>query len=509
MVCAVNTIDSNVTGLAYAEEDCPKILPVTPIWQAVDLNSYADFGTDIKTVASEPITQSRQDNQGTVTDIESAGGFSLDLNLDNSTKLNQGFFYLDIFEKYNLKPMNGTANPCTSVAGSGVYNVTTSLAGLIRVGDLVKTSGFASSANNALGKVTSVVTTTLTTNISTVVDASPASAHNIRVVGFEFDSGDLVATISSGTLVLTSSAKTMTELGLKVGEGIYIGGDAVGTRFANGTGYARVLSVSATTIVCDVSTGLITADTGTGKTIRIFFGSYQRNADAPTETVKIRTYQLERQLGNDGAGIQSEILVGCYANDMSIKITTASKITVDYTFIGLDGETRDGATGIKSGTRLAAIAGSIFNTSKNMIRSSIALVTASLSPAQAFSFATDISYEIKNGVTLNKAIATVGGISSSLSNFKVSGAITAYFQTVAALSYIKNNTAVTINTIFAKENSGFMFDIPLATLGGGKVNVTKDKAITVPLTYQAFKCPAGYTFSITKFHYLPTIAVPA
>ena len=61
MVCAINKIDSNITGLAFAEEVCLKQLPTTaadgfdPTWYALEPNSYSDFGGEIATVARAPI----------------------------------------------------------------------------------------------------------------------------------------------------------------------------------------------------------------------------------------------------------------------------------------------------------------------------------------------------------------------------------------------------------------------------------------------------------------------
>ena len=510
MVCTVNSIDSNVTGLSIAEEECPKTLPATPKWFAMEPNSYPAFGPTIKTVAREPINPLRQNKRGSVVDLEAAGGFSSDKTQNNFVNLLQGFFVNDAYEKYNLHPMGLTAtqNPCTSVAGSGVYNVTSTLASLIRIGDLVKTTGFASSANNALGKVTNVVTTALTTNISTVVDASPASDSNIRVVGFEFASGDLVATVSSGTLILTSSAKTMTELGLRVGEWIYIGGDTAGTQFANGKGYARVKTITATTIVCDKSTGLVSADAGTGKTVRIFTGTYIRNATQESEII-FRTYQLERTLGEDANGTQSEYLTGSYPNEFSLKLPSASKLEADLNYVAMNYETRDGTTGVKSGTRIAALGEDAYNTSTSVVRVSLALVEASLTPTALVSFLKELNFNINNGVKLNKAVGVTGGSGVSTGNFVVSGAITAYFQTIAAQAAIRNNSDVALDAIFARNNAGFVIDVPLLTLGGGNTAVVLNEAITLPLDNFAAQNANNYTASYTNFSYLPTVAMPA
>lgn len=509
MVCTVNSIDSNITGLSIAEELCPKELPVTPIWYAQEPNSYTDMGADIKTVARETINALRQDLRGTVTDVDSAGGFNMDVTQDNMNRLFQGFFFNNAYEKYNLLPLNGTANPALTVATTGIFNVTSTLATSIFAGDLVKTTGFADSANNALGLVQVVTTTQLDTDIATVTDASASASANIRVVGFQFASGDLVATLGTGTLILTSTVKTMTAFGLKVGEWIYIGGSAVSSAFsfANGTGYARVKSVSATQIILDKSTGLITADAGTGKTVRIFFGTYYRNGTTLAEII-FRTYQLELSLGNDANGVQSEIVIGSYPNKFSLKVPTGSKLSADLTFVSLDTETRTGLQGLKSGTRVVALGQEAYNTSTDMVRMKMSLVSASLSPTDLFSFLSEFNIDIDNGIKINKAVGVAGGFSSSTGNFKISGSVTAYFQTVSAIQAVRSNSDVTVDAIFAKHNGGFVYDIPLMGVGGGKPNIQKDSPITLPITQNAAMNVAGYTLGYCNLHYLPDVAMP-
>jgi hypothetical protein len=437
-----------------------------------------------------------------------------DFTQDNMTELLQGFFFNDAYEKYNLLPLNGTANPAlTVVVSTGVFTVTSTLATSIYANDLVKTTGFTNSANNLMAKVVSVVTTTLDTDATTTVAEVPNPATaNIRVVGHEFASGDLVATISSGKLVLTSSAYPIAQLGLRVGEWIFIGGDAVGTQFANGTGYARIYSLSSTAITCDKSTGLITADAGAGKTVRIFFGTYIRNPTI-SESQVVRTYAVERTLGEDTNGTQAQVEIGSYANEFALKVPTGAKLEADISYVSSDELFYDGTQTIPSeevGVQLfAALGQEGYNTSTDMVRVAMNLVGATLSPTEMFAFVSELNLNINNGAKLNKAVGVVGGISASFGNFVVGGNVTAYFQTVEAQRALRNNDDVTIDAIFAKHNGGMVFDIPMLGLGGGQVNVTKDSPITIPLEQFAAENPAGYTLSYCNLHYLPDIAMPA
>lgn len=505
------SVSSNVTGLAIAEEASLKTLPVTPVWYAMEPNSYSDFGATFSTVARETINDTRQRLKGTLTDESAKGGFNVDLTQRNLTRLLQGFFFADAFEKPATQPLNGTQVPLTSVSATQ-YVAATGLAAFL-VHGLISAKNFVATGNNGLKEISAVAAGALTIVGGLTVDAGPAATAQLETVGYRCTAGDLHIAISGANVLLTSTALDFTTLGLHLGEWIFIGGDAAINQFVTAAdkGYARVGAIAAHTLTLDLTSfaPVNDADGGGLQKVDLYFGKVIQNATTGT-LVKRRTYQMERTLGDDGGGIQSEYLTGSVADGFTLNLPEASKVACDLSFVALNIENRTGATAVKAGTRVGLPGESAFNTSQNFYLSRIAVVDpTTLNPLPLYAYASNIKIDIKNGTTPNKAIGVLGAFDVSVGDFSVSGTLTAYFATIAAVNAIKTNANVCLQLILAQNNYGMIFDLPLLTLGGGANKVEKDKPINVDLTQDAAKCPNGYTMLACFFEYLPTVAMPS
>lgn len=503
----MNKIDSNITGLAFAEEETLKVLPGTPIWYGLEPNSYSDFGGDLKTVARAPIDPSRQNKKGTVTDLDANGGFNIDVTKSNLTRLLQGFFFADAREKPTTKPLNSAALAITGVTtADDTYAAASGLGVFNKAGYLVLASGFGVAANNGVKTVVSADADGVTVSENLTNEASPPAAAGLTVVGFQFPTADVAISVTSGIPSLTSAATDLTTLGLTPGEWIFIGGDS--NKFTSNVGYARVSTIAAGAIVFDDTTFTPATEVGTGKTIRIFFGTVIRN-EKTASLIKRRSYNIERQLGNDGVDIQAEYLEGAVANEFTLNIPQAEKLNADLSFIACDNTHVTGTEGIKDGTRISSLGEDAFNTSSDVYRIKMAVLSDSASnPAALFGYVSEANVSINNNVSPNKAVGVLGAFDTSAGNFQVGGSITAYFTTVAAVQAVRANADVGLSVISAAKNVGFVYDVPLLGLGGGRLNVEKDAPITVPLEPAGAENKYGYTLMYCTFAYLPTVAMP-
>lgn len=500
-----NKIDSNVTGLRYTEETTLKTIPGSPVWYPLEPNQYKDFGGKFNSMARNPINPNRQRRKGAVTALEASGGFNQDLTQSNSTRLLQGFMFADIREKPTTAQMNAAALVMTACTAT-TYTAASGL-NVFLPQHLVLGSGFGVAANNGLKLLSAAAAGTLTTT-GNAIEASPPAAAKVEAVGYEFAVATLDVAIVSGLPRLTrmSGAVDFTTLGLIPGEWIFVGGDVAGNTFANNVGFARVNAVAATYIELDKTDWNPQAEVGTGKTIRIFFGSVLKN-ESSAALIKRRSYQLERTLGTDANGTMSEYLVGAIANEMNMDIKAQDKVTVDLSFVAMDIEQRTGLVGVKTGTRPSLSAADAFNTSSDFTRIKLSLVDPTTAyPTALFAFTTNLSLNVKNNVSPTKAIGSLAAFDAVAGLFEVSGKITAYFADITAVQAVRNNSDVTVDAVMVKNNAGFVFDVPLLTLGDGRLAVEQDKAIELPLEVNAVASKFDHTLLVGVFAYLPNAA---
>jgi hypothetical protein len=512
---ASNKVDSNLVGLSFAEESSLKVITGGGVWFGLEPNSFADFGGDFKSVARQPIKADRQNQKGTIVDLDASGGFNLDFTRTNCLRLLQGFFFADARQPVSTAPLNGAAVAITSVASAdNSFNAAAGL-GIFAASQLALASGFTGAANNGLHKIATVAAGKITVAEALVVEAAPPAAAKLELVGNEFAAADVNFAVTSGIPSLTSTVYDFTtNPNLIPGAWVFIGGDLAANKFANNVGYARIAvgGVVAHSLVFDETTWTPVTESGAGKSIRMFYGTTIRNEQNPA-LIKRRSYQFERTLGSGANGTQGEYIIGAVANELTINVPKNDKLMADLAFIACDHVTVSGDPGdtLKSlaGTVVPAQGEDAINTASNVYRIKLAVKDPTTSnPTALFGYVDEAKITIKNGVKPIKAVGVLGNFDTSSGNFEMGGSITAFFSTVAAIRAVRNNADCGFNAICASKNSGFVFDIPLLALGGGRAKVEKDAPIQIPLDANGAQSTFGYTGQYSYFPYLPTVAMP-
>jgi hypothetical protein len=418
----------------------------------------------------------------------------------------------------------GVGAATTALTGSGDDALTltvTNQNGLTwQVGDIIKMAGHDDAANNGVFDVSSVTNNLITVSQTLTLDATPNAAATMTTVGFEFTAGDLDVTVPALPALPTLVATTadFTTMGLIPGEWIFVGGDVASEAFTNAgnNGFMRINSVAAGTLEIDKSAGTLVTEASTTETVRVFFGRVLKN-EADSSLQVRRTYQLERQLGapDDAqlAEIQAEYLEGWTANELTLNYNTADKIVADLSGIAIDVSTVTGPVALKAGSRPALVSGDAYNTSNDISRLKLAVLdrTAGSNPTALFAFLTEFSININNNISPNKAISVLGAFDVTAGQFNVEGSMEAYFADVTAVASIRNNDDITLDVAMVKgtagDKSGTLIDIPLITLGDGRLSVEQDEPITLPLDI-----PAGadrvfdHTLLWTFWDHLPDAA---
>jgi hypothetical protein len=488
------TIDSNSTQLSGAAEvvGSPGTLPGTPVWYILQPNSYSDFGAKIKTEPRQPITAGRQRLKGPLVDLDSMGGFEVDFSQNAFIPFMPGLF------------MAAWRNKCVNVP-SAVSSTVYTVAGTTNcvTNSLVVGTGFGVAGNNGLKVVTAVTGTTVAA-AGLAVETPPSTAL-LSVCGYQGASADITIDASGALPAIKSTTIDFTTLNLLPGEWIYIGGDSAGSKFATAAnnGWARVYSVAAHTIQLDrwpgimASTAMVT-DTGTGKTIQLFFGNVIRNEPTANLIIK-QSYALERQI----ASADFEMLNGMYIDGADIKISAGHKITMALKW---KGTTRSTSASAASGTRVPLTVESALNATSN---ASLVQMVRNDTKAPIFAYITDTTISVNNNITPVKAVGVLGAIDQTLGFFTAAAQTTAYYTSEAALTAIMNNVDFSVTTGMAGGNAGWVLDLPTSVGSDANIKVELNKPITLPLKVDAAENSTFlHSMLAVQFPYLPTVIAP-
>ena len=391
-----------------------------------------------------------------------------------------------MYNAWNRTPQHFNDGAADSVitdyqSGTGVFTVVDQsgsggFAGTsYKVGHLVLTTGFTAANNNRVARVSASTATSITVASGGTTDTAPGASARMKVVGFRGASGDVTATASG----LGSTTLDFTTLGLAVGQWVKIGGTAVGEQFATGAdnGWARITAIAATALTLDnLPTGWAT-DSGTGKTISVWFGDYIRNGTTASifaiERTALSQTTPTRILQRDNV-----------VDRLSFSAVTDQAITWQAQLLGLTGsqQTSDYASAYDAATTEAVLTG---NVSVGEIREAAATLGTP-------NWARQLDIQIANSARAINALGNVGGVALGVGDCMVTGTLSTYFGSNAYLAKLLAGTVTNLSsrtqTTRTASTSGraFVKTLPQVTFTAGSPNAGgKSQDIILPLTFQA------------------------
>lgn len=522
--------DTNNFGLRYAPEATLGTKPTTG-WRLLEPNSPGSFGATITTVPRRPISPTRGRRKGTVVDLDSVVEFEADATYQAMLEHAEGLIFAEFANaEFDLKASSGTVPP-PAVAATDAFTIDSASALLaakmqwVTGGPftLIFAKGYTNSANNGLFALVADVgaTDTAVETDGTLVDETPPTNASLEVCGVRCAIGDLAFTVSGATATIVSAADITdwSTLGLFVGMYIHVGSDdGTGARqnhFDDGSGgdvygYARITAISGATLTLDkLDENLDTTDAANATLVDIMFGRFLRNvavdADADDTRYLAQSYAFEGKFADlGGAGTDEyEYALGNYLNELALTVPLTDKATGSWGFIGTTTEDITDSRATGPSTAIEPLRTSAFGSA-----SDVASLTTDLISAVSDVCFKSLIVRIRNNVSPEKCIGTLGARFMNVGLFEVNLEGTMLFTNKAIINAIKNNTTVTFAVILKNDDGGIAIDVPAMTVGGGGRDFPEDEAIHVNLTGEAFNDPVGtipnVSIGITFFPSVPT-----
>lgn len=487
-------VKTNNVSLEIAVEASLGVLPGSPVWYLLEPNDIGDFGATITTTPRSPISANRQRRKGTTTDLDSAVGFEHDLTREVFLLLSEGFVFATYFGNQIGRPTASDTNSYTVPAGPTLAQDT-----------LIYVRGFANAANNGLKEVAAGATTTdIPVEAPALVAETPPANAFIEVAGRRFPTSDLAITVSAGIATIVSASINLTTIGVQVGQLIHVGGLLVANQFSAGAGYARVRTITSTTITADKLSSTLATDPGTGDTVDLLFGLFLKNVATDSGSFLTRSYQLELSLPNISvAGSPTnawQYSKGNLANEMAVSLATADKALIEFGFIGTDTPPPTTSRATNAATPIQPLQTGAYNTSSDVLRLRV-LDSDNLGLTSCFK---DVTLTLANGVSPEKCIGSLGAVFMNTGNFEVNLEGEALFTSVEVAEAIRGNETVSMDLLLKNSDGAISIDIPSMTLGDGAPGFPVNESVTISLTGQAFQDAFfGTSIGISLFPVVP------
>jgi hypothetical protein len=325
----------------------------------------------------------------------------------------------------------------------------------------------------------------------------------LQVAGFRGASGDIQLD-ASGNLI--STVADFTTMGLLPGMRIYVGG-VPGTAFAFATagysGPAYIVTVAAHVITLKYRAWTVaSADTGSGKTIDLYWGRWLRNVSTVNASYQEQAYNIELSLSSINAGSPEYVYgQGQYVSSFDIDAPLGGLIKTTLNFLGTD--VTDPATARATGPSLAPVplATERFNSATKEPYVQFLIAATEVSVASDI---TSWKLSFSNGVTGQEQHGKVGPKRIIVGKVGCSLAVDLVVTQDDAMKACTANTTIAFGALLRNGNGGVFIDVPAGKFTAAVPKFPANNVVTISPKLGAFIEPTlRYTLGLMVFPYLP------
>lgn len=463
---------ANRVQLAAVRESTLGTTPTTPRMRGARFTGES-LAFNQSFVDSNEIRSDRMLGDPIKTMASSQGAINIELNypVDNSPEsdfLRSAFYSAWV----NAPEFNndGTADSVVTDAGttSNTYVVASGGAS-VKLGHLVRATGFTTAANNKTTPfrvASSSATTIVGTSLSLTAETAPPAAARLKVVGFMGASGDITA----GAGGLLSTLLDFTTLGLLPGMWLKIDSTTAGNGFATtaNNDWIRISgTITATAIPCDNLPSGWGVDAGTSKTIAVYFGDYIQNGTTQT------SLSIERGF-LDQTTPTYIVNTGMVVNTYDLTLTSKAVITGAVNFLGMGGS---------QGTVALDASIDATQTGQSMAaNANVGRVAEAGSTLTSPNWAHSLKFQINNNNRQLEAVDSTAPVGINSGECTVTGTIETYFGSNSLLTKFYAGTTTAINSRVTKNSQALIWQFPRVTYKAGGNPQASGKNTDVMLT---------------------------
>ncbi|HVH39231.1 MAG TPA: hypothetical protein VM764_04330 [Gemmatimonadaceae bacterium] len=504
---AIEFAQASQVNAAYAST--PGTAPTTD-WQQILVNPSGtqNFHSEQVEVVANPQDPSMVKQLGEQVGENAAPTLVVDWSKDVAYLFGRGFLRSAPKYPWSQAPLRPTAFTTSAITVSGAET--------LPAGTIIKVTGAANAGNNGVFTLESgsnATTLNVPASSFTAETVSPAGSVLVEVVGFEFSSGDLNIN-SDGDL--TTSSQDVTVFDLVPGHRVYFrASDDTGSfpdaSLTEGLHYATIEAAPTTNLLqLKHRTFSAAAVSGTGRTVRLYFGACFRNVPfGHADYIREPAWWLELvdpSVGAADADVYS-YATSSVLNSLSLSLGVETKIEATLSFMArkIDGynESADRLAGASSAYRPLQTA--LYHT---MCASMLAFRVVKVSDeTEVIGEVNTATFAINHNVMMRKAIggcgaegAIFGDIDPGLTGMSI------FFEDADQARAISDRTIVRAEMLMKNAQGAIAIDMPTGRLTGGAKTYPENGAVMLDANFVPHGDPlnSNVVCAINVLGHIPT-----